>query len=124
MNTELRELLVDFYVEQYRECVRRMNKKNVRTAHYMHRLNTKAKSIAKARYTRNERTAVNMLHQDVKRLAVLAYSVGNKQAKNILNRDIIPHLVRVDFMLMDDEECALIDKAYLRELAKDNAGAI
>ncbi len=124
MNTELRELLVEFYVEQYRECVRRMNKKNVRTAHYMHRLNTKAKSIAKARYTRNERTAVNMLHQDVKRLAVLAYSVGNKQAKNILNRDIIPHLVRVDFMLMDDEECALIDKAYLRELAKDNAGAI
>lgn len=124
MNTELRELLVEFYVEQYRECVRRMNKKNVRTAHYMHRLNTKAKSIAKARYTRNERTAVNMLHQDVKRLAVLGYSVGNKQAKNILNRDIIPHLVRVDFMLMDDEECALIDKAYLRELAKDNAGAI
>lgn len=124
MNTELRELLVEFYVEQYRECVRRMNKKNVKTAHYMHRLNTKAKSIAKARYTRNERTAVNMLHQDVKRLAVLAYSVGNKQAKNILNRDIIPHLVRVDFMLMEDEECALIDRAYLRELAKDNAGAI
>lgn len=124
MDKELRNLLIEFYIDQYREYAKRANTRNIKTSHYMHRLNAKARSISKAVYRQTERGALNYLHQDVKRLAVLAYYVGTKQAKAVLNREIIPHLVRADFMLMDEDACKVIDKTYLKELTRENAGAI
>lgn len=81
MDKELRNLLIEFYIDQYREYAKRANTRNIKTSHYMHRLNTKARSISKAVYRQTERGALNYLHQDVKRLAVLAYYVGTKPGK-------------------------------------------
>lgn len=120
----IKELLVGFYVEQYREVSQKSKKKNINTSHYMHRLNSKAKSMQRARFYPNQGYAIELLHQDIKRLAFLAYYVGNKEAKRILNKEIIPHLVRIDMSIMEQEELYLIDEAVLKELRREAFGAI
>lgn len=45
MEKSFEEVLVQFYVDQYRENAKRSTGKPVKLAHYIHRLNNKAKSI-------------------------------------------------------------------------------
>ena len=101
---ELKELLTEFYVEQYREISRKTKKRNVKTTHYMHRITAKARSIEKQNIYPSEGYAMTTMHQDIKRLAFLAYYTNNKDAIRIVNREILPHLVRLDLMLFTYEE--------------------
>ena len=96
MEKSFEEVLLQFYVDQYRENAKRSTGKPVKLAHYIHRLNSKAKSIKYARFSKNETVALDKLHQEIKRLALITYYSNNKNARQILNREIIPQLVRVD----------------------------
>ena len=49
MEKSFEDVLVQFYVDQYRENAKRSTGKPVKLAHYIHRLNNKAKSIKYAR---------------------------------------------------------------------------
>ncbi len=71
MEKSFEEILVQFYVDQYRENAKRSTGKPVKLAHYIHRLNSKAKSIKYARFSKNETIALDKLHQEIKRLACL-----------------------------------------------------
>lgn len=52
MEKSFEEILVQFYVDQYRENAKRSTGKPVKLAHYIHRLNSKAKSIKYARFSK------------------------------------------------------------------------
>lgn len=58
MEKSSEEVLVQFYVDQYRENAKRSTGKPVKLAHYIHRLNSKAKSIKYARFSKNETIAL------------------------------------------------------------------
>lgn len=90
MEKSFEEVLLQFYVDQYRENAKRSTGKPVKLAHYIHRLNNKAKSIKYARFSKNETIALDKLHQEIKRLALITYYSNNKNARQILNREIIP----------------------------------
>lgn len=122
--SQVKDLLILFYVEQYREVSQKSKKRNVNTSHYMHRICAKARSISRAKFYPNQGYALGLLHQDVKRLAFLAYYTGNKEAKRVLNKEIIPHLVRIDMSIMEQEEVLLIDEELLKALKKEFFGAI
>ena len=89
MEKSFEEILVQFYVDQYRENAKRSTGKPVKLAHYIHRLNSKAKSIKYARFSKNETVALDKLHQEIKRLALITYYSNNKNARQILNREIL-----------------------------------
>mgnify|MGYP003168634698 CR=1 FL=1 len=74
MEKSFEEVLVQFYVDQYRENAKRSTGKPVKLAHYIHRLNNKAKSIKYARFSKNETVALDKLHQEIKRLALITSS--------------------------------------------------
>ena len=116
--------LVELYVEQFREISQKSKKRNVRTTHFMHKINAKAKSIERAKFYPNQVYALNKLHQDVKRLAFLAYYTSNKEAKRVLNHVIIPNLVRIDLSIMEQDEIADIDASVIRSIKKDYYGAL
>lgn len=119
-----KEKLIQFYVEQYREVSRNNKKKNVNGKHYQHKINAKAKSIEKAVASPNQGKAVTLLHQDVKKLAFLAYYFNNKKSIRTLNTQIIPHLVRMDLGLMQEKQIAQVDEVFLKKLSKEASGAI
>lgn len=54
MEKSFEEILVQFYVDQYRENAKRSTGKPVKLAHYIHRLNSKAKSIKYARFSKRD----------------------------------------------------------------------
>ncbi len=81
MEKSFEEVLVQFYVDQYRENAKRSTGKPVKLAHYIHRLNSKAKSIKYARFSKNETVALDKLHQEIKRLALITYYSNNKNAR-------------------------------------------
>ena len=81
MEKSFEEVLVQFYVDQYRENAKRSTGKPVKLAHYIHRLNSKAKSIKYARFSKNETIALDKLHQEIKRLALITYYSNNKNAR-------------------------------------------
>lgn len=117
--------ITEFYIEQYRLSATAKKRRSMKTAHYMHKLNAKAKSIAKAHYKKNQLVALAQLHRDIYRLAVLTYYVNNRQAKRVLNQQIIPHLVRIDLSLFDDkEETRAISPDQLKAISKAYPGAI
>ena len=57
MEKSFEEVLVQFYIDQYRENAKKSTGKPVKLAHYIHRLNSKAKSIKYARFSKNETIA-------------------------------------------------------------------
>ena len=124
MEKSFEEVLVQFYVDQYRENAKRGTGKPVKLAHYIHRLNNKAKSIKYARFSKNETVALNKLHQEIKRLALITYYSNNKNARQILNREILPQLVRVDMEQFDEKEAEYLTEDFLKLLRKEYTGAI
>ena len=90
----------------------------------MHKINSKAKSIARASYKKTESAALNTLHSDIKRLAYLVYYTNNKNAKNVFATEIIPNLVRIDMSLFDEEEISAITPDFLKKLGKEQKGQI
>ena len=52
MEKSFEEILVQFYVDQYRENAKRSTGKPVKLAHYIHWLNNKATSIKYARFSK------------------------------------------------------------------------
>ena len=114
MEKSFEEVLVQFYVDQYRENAKRSTGKPVKLAHYIHRLNSKAKSIKYARFSKNETIALDKLHQEIKRLALITYYYNNKNARQILNREILPQLVRVDMEQFDENEAEYITEDLAR----------
>ena len=100
--------IIEFYIEQYRQNAQNSKKRNINTSHYMHKINSKAKSIARASYKKTESAALNTLHSDIKRLAYLVYYTNNKNAKEVFATEIIPNLVRIDMSLFDEEEILTI----------------
>ena len=119
MEKSFEEVLVQFYVDQYRENAKRSTGKPVKLAHYIHRLNSKAKSIKYARFSKNETIALDKLHQEIKRLALITYYSNNKNARQILNREILPQLVRVDMEQFDENEAEYITEDFLKLLRKE-----
>lgn len=119
-----KEKLIEFYSEQYREIVRRSSKKTVKAHHYMHRLNTKAKSMARGHANQNQGRAMNLMHQDIKRLAFLAYLVNNKNATRLFNKEIIPNLVRMDLEMFEKDFPDDLNEEFIRLLRKEKFGAI
>ena len=117
-------MLLEFYVEQYREASRKSKKKNIKTKQYMSRINAKARSISRMIVTPGQEIAMTLLHQDIKRLAYLAYYTNNKEAIKVLNRQIMPHVVRLDLDLFENDEAANIDEEYIHRLRKENNGLI
>lgn len=124
MEKSFEEVLVQFYVDQYRENAKRSTGKPVKLAHYIHRLNNKAKSIKYARFSKNETIALDKLHQEIKRLALITYYSNNKNARQILNREILPQLVRVDMEQFDENEAEYLTEDFLKLLRKEYIGAI
>ena len=124
MEKSFEEILVQFYVDQYRENAKRSTGKPVKLAHYIHRLNSKAKSIKYARFSKNETVALDKLHQEIKRLALITYYSNNKNARQILNREILPQLVRVDMEQFDEKEAEYLTEDFLKLLRKEYIGAI
>ena len=125
MDQEIRNLLLEFYVDQYREVSRKNKKRNVKTTHYVSRINAKAKSIAKQRMYPSESYALGQLHQDIKRLAFLAYYTNNKEAIHVVNREILPHLLRLDLaMFMESDGLDEVDEELLYTLRKEYDGKI
>ena len=124
MEKSFEEVLVQFYVDQYRENAKRSTGKPVKLAHYIHRLNNKAKSIKYARFSKNETIALDKLHQEIKRLALITYYSNNKNARQILNREILPQLVRVDMEQFDEKEAEYLTEDFLKLLRKEHIGAI
>lgn len=124
MEKSFEEVLVQFYVDQYRENAKRSTGKPVKLAHYIHRLNNKAKSIKYARFSKNETVALDKLHQEIKRLALITYYSNNKNARQILNREILPQLVRVDMEQFDEKEAEYLTEDFLKLLRKEYIGAI
>ena len=108
------EMLLQFYIEQYRIASTRNNRKRIKTKGYMHRLNAKARSVSKAIVTPGQENMVSKLHGDVKRLAYLAYYTNNKEAVKVLNKQILPHVVRMDMDLFENDELEQIDQAYIK----------
>lgn len=121
---KVNEVLVEFYVAQYREVSRSSKKRNVKMTHYMHKLNTKAKTMVRANMSPGNEAAATLIHQDIKRLAFLAYYSNNKEAIKVLNRQIIPQLVRLDLQLFEGDEAEQIDRDYLKKVAKETPGLI
>lgn len=119
MEKSFEEVLVQFYVDQYRENAKRSTGKPVKLAHYIHRLNNKAKSIKYARFSKNETIALDKLHQEIKRLALITYYSNNKNARQILNREILPQLVRVDMEQFDEKEAEYLTEDFLKLLRKE-----
>ena len=103
----------------YRENAKRSTGKPVKLAHYIHRLNSKAKSIKYARFSKNETVALDKLHQEIKRLALITYYSNNKNARQILNREILPQLVRVDMEQFDENEAEYLTEDFLKLLRKE-----
>lgn len=116
--------IIEFYIEQYRQNAQNSKKRNINTSHYMHKINSKAKSIARASYKKTESAALNTLHNDIKRLAYLVYYTNNKNAKNVFATEIIPNLVRIDMSLFDEEEILAITPDFLKKLGKEQKGQI
>ena len=87
------EMLLKFYIDQYRQVSTKNNRKKIKTKSYMHRLNAKARSLARAIVTPGQENMVTQLHGDVKKLAYLAYYTNNKEAVKVLNKQIMPHVV-------------------------------
>ena len=117
-------MLLQFYIEQYRIASTRNNRKRIKTKGYMHRLNAKARSVSKAIVTPGQENMVSKLHGDVKRLAYLAYYTNNKEAVKVLNKQILPHVVRMDMDLFENDELEQIDQAYIKRLSKEYSGLI
>lgn len=118
------EMLLKFYIDQYRQVSTKNNRKKIKTKSYMHRLNAKARSLARAIVTPGQENMVTQLHGDVKRLAYLAYYTNNKEAVKVLNKQIMPHVVRLDMDLFEGDELEQIDEEYIKRLAKENSGLI
>ena len=119
-----KEQLIEFYIEQYRETSRKNKKRNVNGKHYQHRINAKAKSLERAAALPNQGIAVTLLHQDVKKLAFLAYHFNNKAAIRTINQRIIPQVVRLDLALMQDSQIERLDADFLKQLRKEASGLI
>lgn len=124
MEKTFEEVLLQFYIDQFRENAKSSGNKRIKTAHYMHRLNAKARSIKFASFGKNQMTALDKLHQDAKKLAYLTYYTNSRQAKDVLNKEIIPHLVRIDMNLFDEQEEKHITEDFLKILKKEYRGAI
>ena len=94
MEKSFEDVLVQFYIDQYRENAKRSTGKPVKLAHYIHRLNSKAKSIKYARFSKNETVALDKLHQEIKRLALITYYSNNKNAKHIIRKKVVLSLMQ------------------------------
>ena len=70
MEKSFEDVLVQFYIDQYRENAKKSTGKPVKLAHYIHRLNSKAKSIKYARFSKNETVALDKLHQEIKKACI------------------------------------------------------
>lgn len=119
-----KEQLINFYVEQYREASRKSKRHKVNGKHYQHKINAKAKSLERAVASPNQGIAVTLLHQDVKKLAFLAYYFNNKSAIRTFNQKIIPHVVRLDLGLLQEAQIEQIDEEFLKKLRKEASGLI
>ena len=87
--------IIEFYIEQYRQNAQNSKKRDINTSHYMHKINSKEKSIARASYKKTESAALNTLHNDIKRLAYLVYYTNNKNAKKVFATDLSTDMLDV-----------------------------
>ena len=55
---------------------------------------------------------------------MITYYSNNKNARQILNREIIPQLVRVDMEQFDENEAEYLTEDFLKLLRKEYIGAI
>lgn len=120
----MQKMLVDFYIEQYREHATKSNRRNANVSHYMHRINAKAKSMQRMVLKKGQIKALNELHRDVGRMAYLAYYSNNKEAKRIVNTQIIRKLVEIDLGFFEEDEIQKIDADFLKHLKKAYSCAI
>ena len=55
---------------------------------------------------------------------MITYYSNNKNARQILNREILPQLVRVDMEQFDENEAEYLTEDFLKLLRKEYIGAI
>lgn len=84
MEKSFEEVLVQFYVDQYRENAKRSTGKPVKLAHYIHRLNNKAKSIKYARFSKNETIALDKHRKAVGRGQKIVKPVAAEQDRKVV----------------------------------------
>lgn len=119
-----KERLISFYINQYKWVSSKNIKKNVRVLRYLHKINAKAKTLRALSVKKNQGDLVTSIHQDVKKLAFLAYHYNNGDAIKIVNKQIIPQLVRLDLMLFDKKELEELTDDFIVLLKKRKQGAI
>lgn len=61
---------------------------------------------------------LDKLHQEIKRLALITYYSNNKNARQILNRNLAK-LVRVDMEQFDENEAEYLTEDFLKLLRKE-----
>lgn len=117
------EILVDFYVDQYRQSARLSEKKG-RLPKYMHKIHAKTNVLRNTKGAPGREVAATQLHKEVKRLVLAAYYYNNKEAIRKVNRELLPELVRMDLEMLTEAEMELIDEKLLKELRKSAAREI
>lgn len=115
--------LIDFYVEQYRDVAKSSTKK-VRIAKYMHKLHSKVNVLRNTRAFRCSDATIAKIHKEVKKLVHVAYLYNNKNAIAIVNKEILPELVRLDYEMLTEEEILHINADLLLDLKKCSFGEI
>jgi ATP-dependent RNA helicase SUPV3L1/SUV3 len=122
------EVLVEFYVEQYRGVCRQATAK-ARMQKYQHKINAKLNQLRSTHASPGKEEMTAQFHKDVKRLAQAAYYSNNKEAVRLINREILPELVRMDLELFGEQERELLENRlsaddFLKKLSKDAYGEI
>lgn len=112
-----KEKLVQFYFSQYKECSRKLKKKNndgKKT--YEQRISNLRKEMEKAKVTKISQPHLEEYHRQIRNLAYFAFRQDNQFAVMEIKEFLLEELVRLDLGCMKPEEQELVTGKFLEFL--------
>lgn len=115
-----KEKLVQFYFTQYRECARKLKKKNndgKKT--YEQRLDSLADEMKRVRVTKLSQPHLEEYHRQIRNMAYFAFREDNQFAIMKIRDFLLEELVRLDLACMRPEEQEMITGKFLEFLLNE-----
>jgi len=108
-----KNLLVQFYINQYELACQKKQRNAKRPAGYDDRLVRFSKTLKKGRAQRMSIGLLEEFHKQAKNLAYFAYRSQNQKAIRRIQEEILPELFRLDSGLLMPEEQEQLDEEFL-----------
>ncbi len=121
MNNDKMNLILEFYVDQYRTAAKAA-KKPIRINKYLHRMNSKIRELQNTRSAAMGR--LHGHHKDIRALAETVYFHNDKRAIRRFNMELLPELMRLDLFDMSESELDYVDEKLLKTLKKESGGEL